>query len=61
MARSKYSYEKRQKELAKKKKKEAKRLKKLNRALGNDEEKPEVINENVNNTDNEAETTEDSH
>ncbi|MDA3813833.1 MAG: hypothetical protein PF570_06215 [Candidatus Cloacimonetes bacterium] len=61
MARSKYSYEKRQKELAKKKKKEAKRLKKLNRAAGIDEEKPEVINENVNNTDNKAETTEESH
>ena len=56
MARSNYSYEKRQKELARKKKKEAKRLKKLNRALGIEEEKPEIISDDVENADNEAET-----
>ncbi len=61
MARSNYSYEKRQKELARKKKKEDKRLKKLNRALGIEEEKPEVINEDEENADNETETTEDSN
>ncbi len=57
MARNSYSYEKRQKELARKKKKEAKRLKKLNRALGIEEEKPEVISEDVDNADNRTETT----
>lgn len=57
MAINNYSYEKRQKELARKKKKEEKRLKKLNRALGIDEEKPEVTSEDVENADNESETT----
>ena len=61
MARSNYSYEKRQRELAKKKKKEDKRLKKLNRALGIDGEKPEVISEEEENTDNETETAKDSN
>ncbi len=55
MARNNYSYEKRQKELARKKKKEAKRQKKLNRALGIEEEKPEVISEDVENADDETE------
>lgn len=45
MAKNKYSYEKYQRELAKKKKKEAKRQKKLDRKLGIDEEKPEVNSE----------------
>ncbi|NQT64835.1 MAG: hypothetical protein HQ554_01505 [FCB group bacterium] len=60
MARSNYTYEKRQKELAKKKKKEAKRLKKLNRAAGIEDD-VEVINEDEENADNESKTTEDSH
>jgi len=57
MARNNYSYEKRQKELARKKKKEEKRLKKLNRALGIEEEKSEVISDDVEKTDTNAETT----
>ena len=61
MARNNYSYEKYQREQAKKKKKEAKRLKKLNRALGIEEEKPEVINEEEENADNETETAKDSN
>ena len=57
MARSNYSYEKRQKELARKKKKEAKRQKKLNRALGIEEEKSVDVSEDVENADNETETS----
>ena len=57
MAKKNYQYEKRQKELAKKKKQEAKRLKKLNRALGTDEENSEIISEDA---DSEAETTDDN-
>ena len=58
MARNNYSYEKRQKELARKKKKEEKRLKKLNRALGIDEEKPETISEDEETTKDETEIEE---
>ena len=58
MARSNYSYEKRQKELARKKKKEAKRQKKLDRAAGILEEKPEVNNEDEETTKNEIEVEE---
>jgi len=47
MARNNYSYEKRQKELARKKKKEAKRQKKLDRAAGILEEKSEATSEDV--------------
>ncbi|MDP8267294.1 MAG: hypothetical protein P9L97_01075 [Candidatus Tenebribacter davisii] len=58
MARNNYSYEKYQRELAKKKKKEAKRLKKLNRAAGIEEENPETISEDEVKADNEIETEE---
>jgi transposase len=58
MARNNYSYEKYQRELAKKKKKEAKRLKKLNRAAGIEEGNPETISEDEEKADNEIETEE---
>ena len=54
MARNNYSYEKYQRELAKKKKKEAKRQKKLDRAAGIVEEKSESINEDEKNAENET-------
>ena len=57
MARSNYSYEKRQKELARKKKKEAKRQKKLDRAAGILEEKPEVNSEDEVKADDETVVT----
>ena len=58
MARNNYSYEKYQKELARKKKKEAKRQKKLDRAAGILEEKPESTSEEVENADEIEETPE---
>ncbi|HOO70841.1 MAG TPA: hypothetical protein PK926_03690 [Spirochaetota bacterium] len=54
MARNNYQYEKRQKDLAKKKKKDEKRLKKLNKASQSREENPETGDE----TSSPAETTE---
>jgi len=61
MARTNYQYEKRQRDLAKKKKKEEKRLKKLNRALGIVEGEENSENPETEATDDEAtddETTE---
>ncbi len=43
MVRTNYKYEKRQKDIAKKKKQEEKRLKKLNKSLNPDEQASEVI------------------
>ena len=58
MAKKNYQYEKRQKEIAKKKKKEVKRLKKLNRAAGIEEENPETISEDEETTKDETEVEE---
>ena len=43
MARTNYKYEKRQKDIAKKKKQEEKRQKKLNKSLNADEQTSEII------------------
>ena len=56
MARNNYSYEKRQKELARKKKKEAKRQKKLDRAAGILDEKSEATSEDEENAEDETVT-----
>ena len=56
MAKKNYQYEKRQKQIANKKKQEQKRLRKLNKSSATDKEKSEIISENA---ENEAETTDE--
>ena len=59
MARTNYQYEKRQRDLAKKKKKEEKRLKKLNKAVEVDVENTEVVDEETGGVENDVEKTEE--
>ncbi|NQT57359.1 MAG: hypothetical protein HQ557_00110 [Bacteroidetes bacterium] len=59
MAKTNYQYEKRQRDLAKKKKKEEKRLKKLNKAADVNEDNLEIVDGEEEAAEDEAENTEE--
>ncbi|OHD71036.1 MAG: hypothetical protein A2W19_08470 [Spirochaetes bacterium RBG_16_49_21] len=57
MARNNYQYEKRQRDIAKKKKQDEKRRRKLNKTSGTGEKNSEITGEDVKNAENEDKTT----